>query len=80
MKLEEGITLYDHTGKILAVKKHKELENLKKTYYFMRFGEKIAQNENGIILFDPFAHRYIDTTGIPRYELRDEEELDRYLR
>ncbi len=80
MKLQEGITLYEHTGKILAVKKHKELENLKKTYYFMRFGEKIAQNENGTILFDPFAERYIDTQDMPRYELLDEEELDRYLR
>ena len=80
MKLQEGITLYEHTGKILAVKKHKELENLKKTYYFMRFGEKIAQNENGTIIFDSFAERYIDTQDVPRYELLDEEELDRYLR
>ncbi len=78
--LQEGIILYEHTGKILAVKKHKELENLKKTYYFMRFGEKMAQNENGTILFDPFAERYIDTQDMPRYELLDEEELDRYLR
>ena len=72
--------LYEHTGKILAVRKHKELENLKKKYYFMRFGEKIASIEGGVVLFDPFSHRYIDTSGIVRYDLHDEDELDRYLR
>lgn len=80
MTLRKAIILYEHTGKILAVKKHKELENLKKQYYFMRFGEKIGQNDNGTILFDAFAHRYIETDSILRYQLQDEEELDRYLR
>ena len=46
----------------------------------MRFGEKIARNENSMILFDPFSHKYMDTRGIPRYDLYDEQQLDRYLR
>ncbi len=80
MKLQEGITLYEHTGKILAVQKHRELENLRKQYYFMRFWEKIWQNDNNTLTSDPFAYRYIDTHNILRYELQDEQELDRYLR
>ena len=46
----------------------------------MRFGEKIASIEGGVVLFDAFSHRYIDTSGIVRYDLHDEDELDRYLR
>lgn len=46
----------------------------------MRLGERIAMIENGEVRFDPFALRYIDTADLHRYELRDEIELDRYLR
>ena len=62
------------------MKNHRELENLRKQYYFMRFGEKISSIEDGVVLFDPFAHRYIDTSSIDRYTLSDEKMLDRYLR
>ena len=78
--IREDIALYEHSGKILAIKKHKELENLRKQFYFMRFGEKIASIEWWVILFDPFSHRYIDIPSIQKYELQDENELDRYLR
>ena len=79
-EISSHIALYEHSGKILAVKSHRELENLRKKYYFMRFGEKIASVEDGVVLFDSFAHRYIDTDSIERYELWDEKILDRYLR
>lgn len=46
----------------------------------MRLGERIAMIENGEVRFTPFSVRYIDTMDIPRYTLRNEEELDRYLR
>ncbi len=78
--LREDITLYEHTAKILAIKKHRELENLKKQFYFMRFWEKIASIEWWVIVLDPFAHRYIEISDITRYEIHDEQELDRYLR
>jgi len=35
--LDHAITLYEHTGKILALKTHPSLETLRKKYYFMRF-------------------------------------------
>lgn len=79
-KIHDDITLYEHTGKILAVKKHPHIHELLKKYYFMRLGERIAMIENGEVRFDPFALRYIDTADLHRYELRDEIELDRYLR
>jgi 16S rRNA (cytosine1407-C5)-methyltransferase len=77
---KDSIILYEHTGKILAVKKHRELENLRKQFYFMRFWEKIASIEDWVIRFDPFAHRYIDTTARKNYSINNEEELDKYLR
>ncbi len=78
--LKDGIILYEHTGKILAVKKHRELENLRKQFYFMRFWEKIAALDEGRISFEPFAYRYIDTTSRTVYTINNEQELDRYLR
>lgn len=35
--LNQDITLYEHQSKVLAVQKHRELENLRKKYYFMRW-------------------------------------------
>lgn len=76
---KEEIVLYEHSGKILAVRKHPELENLKKKYYFMRFGEKIGSVDHGNIHFDPFFYRYLET-DFPIYTINDEIELDEYLR
>ncbi len=78
--IRDGIVLYEHSGKILALKKQKELENLRKQFYFMRFWEKIASIEGWSITLDPFAHRYITLHSTERYDIRDEHELDRYLR
>jgi hypothetical protein len=42
----------------------------------MRYGECICKNG----IYEPMAWRYIDTTGIQVYAIRDEKELDIYLR
>lgn len=78
--VKDDIILYEHTGKILAVKKQRELENLRKQFYFMRFWEKIASIDSWNITLEPFAHRYIDTTSRTIYPIKNEQELDRYLR
>jgi 16S rRNA C967 or C1407 C5-methylase (RsmB/RsmF family) len=78
--LHKDIILYEHTGKILALKKHKELENLRKIFYFMRFGEKIWSHNTGETLLDGWIFRYIDTSSYREYRITDEKELDRYLR
>lgn len=80
VSLKHGLTLYEHTGKLLAVKDHPNLEYLRKKYFFMRFGEKIGQKNQDGIVFDVFAHRSINVDSLRTVALKDEEELDKYLR
>ena len=73
------ISLYEHLGKILAVKDNPYLEFVRKKYYFMRFGEAIGYSENGNIRLDPLSYKHLDTSSIKKIELNDEIQLDRYL-
>ena len=38
---KEGVSLYEHTGKILAVKNEHTVRHLLDSVYFMKFGEQI---------------------------------------
>ncbi|MBP9812065.1 hypothetical protein KBC86_01675 [Candidatus Gracilibacteria bacterium] len=78
--LSKDIILYTHDNKILALQKNKHLEAIREKYYFMRFGEKIGTLDSVKIALDAFSHRYISLEGIDTYEIRDENELDNYLR
>lgn len=78
--MRDGYIAYEHEGKILALSDHKDLEYIRKQYYFMRFGETIGKKDRDGIHYDLFAHRVLDLSSLPHYTLRDEEELDLYLR
>lgn len=79
-KENADITLYEHLGKILALKKHPELENIRKKYYFMRFGEAIGYTDSvWKIRIDTFAERYLDMSHLEKYEFKNSLELDKYL-
>jgi 16S rRNA (cytosine1407-C5)-methyltransferase len=78
--LPKDIVLYMHDNKILAVRKNIHLETLREKYYFMRFWEKIGTLDSGQILLDAFSHKYISREDIETYIIRDENELDIYLR
>lgn len=79
-QLNAWITLYKHDGKVLALKNHPALEELRENYYFMRFGERIGFIDSWKTLLWPFSHRFLDLKAIPKYEIKDEKEIDFYLR
>lgn len=76
-EFQDGVKLYEHDKKILAVKNspHGLIDT-----YFMRFWEQIGNIENW--RFEPsiWSNRYIDTTGLETYNIQDELILDSYLR
>ncbi len=84
-----GVIAYEHEKKILAVRNASIVSNLLDKAYFMRFGEKIGQIENGRFSPDALAHRALclapmsrgdGGVSISRYEIPDEKTLDVYLR
>jgi 16S rRNA (cytosine1407-C5)-methyltransferase len=79
-KIQDNITLYEHGGKILAVKNAQLTEKLSKQVYFMRFGEYIGQAEKWKFTPSNTAYKYLDCSSISKYQIKDEEELDTYLR
>ncbi len=76
----QDITLYEHQSKVLAVRKHRELENLRKKYYFMRWGDPIGMIERGGFVPNTRIGAHINTSTIEKLDLPDEETLDIYLR
>lgn len=77
---KEWITLYEHEGKILAVKNASIGEKIREKIFPMRWGEYIGNIENGKLAPNAWAFRYIETSGIATYTIQDEQELDTYLR
>jgi 16S rRNA C967 or C1407 C5-methylase (RsmB/RsmF family) len=76
-KTQDGVRLYEHDKKILAVKNPPSgLDDI----YLMRFWEQIGGIENW--RFEPsiWSSRYLDTTGVEGYGIQDELLLDNYLR
>lgn len=75
--IQEDIKLYEHDKKILAVKNPPSgLDDI----YLMRFWEQIGSIENWRFEPSMWSSRYLDTTGVERYEIWDENLLDEYLR
>ncbi|MDD2694261.1 MAG: hypothetical protein PHY14_05105 [Candidatus Gracilibacteria bacterium] len=76
----EGITLYEHEGKVLAVANAKVGEPLREKIFPMRYGEYIGNIVNGKYEPNIWAFPFLDTSNTEKYTLQDEVELDMYLR
>ncbi len=76
----ENISLYQYKNSLLAVKNAEIIKNILQHVYFMRLGENIGTIEKHIYTPNARAFRDIKTDHLPVYTLKDEHELDRYLR
>ncbi len=79
-KCMNNLILYEHTNKILALKNSHLSESLRKSVYFMRYWECIWTVDKWIFSPSVLSYRYLTIDWIQEYMLRDEDELDRYLR
>lgn len=77
---EDNISLYEHQGKILAVKNADIAENIREKVFFMRFWEYIGDFDGKHFTPKPWAYRYIQPNAYDIINLETEEELDKYLR
>lgn len=64
---------------ILTTIEHPRLEEIRKKYYFMRWGENIGNCVGGNSL-GYYAGRDMDVENYPKIDFPDEETLDAYLR
>ncbi len=79
-KAQEGITLLEHEGKILAVSNVKVGESIRESIFPMRWGEYIGNIQNGRFVPNALSGRFLDTSNIIRHTIHDEQGLDLYLR
>ncbi|MBX9809803.1 hypothetical protein K2X92_05425 [Candidatus Gracilibacteria bacterium] len=79
-KILDGITLYEHEGKVLAVTNNISGEKIRDTVFLMRYGEQIGVVDHGKFIVGNRAWKYLDTTNTEIYEIKNIEELDTYLR
>ena len=56
----ENIELYEHTGKILAIKNEKIVRHLLDTVYFMRFGEQVGSITGNNFIPNTRSYRYLN--------------------
>lgn len=76
----DGISLFEHRDKILAVKNAEIITPHLDKMYFMRLGETIGHRNNGEFFPNARSYRDIFTENFPEIILKNDEELDRYLR
>jgi 16S rRNA C967 or C1407 C5-methylase (RsmB/RsmF family) len=79
-EVKKWITLYEHEGKILAVKNAGTGEKIRENIFPMRWGEYIGNMENGKLVPNTWAFRVLETNHLERCQLQNEQELDAYLR
>lgn len=78
--IQESIRLYEHEGKILAVKNGDAIEWTEDNIYLMRFGEQIGHIDHGKFISNNRAWKYLDTQETELLPLTDGSSLDNYLR
>jgi 16S rRNA (cytosine1407-C5)-methyltransferase len=78
--IQDDIQLYEHHGKILAVRNAKNIEPLMSSIFLMRFGEKIGTIKEWTFVPNGKIYQYIQNPPERIYTLESEEELDIYLR
>ncbi len=77
---QTGVTLYEHEGKVLAVRNDETGEQIRDRVFLMRYGEQIGVVDHGRFIVSNRAWRYLDMTSTLRYTISDAVGLDRYLR
>ncbi|NRH21087.1 RsmB/NOP family class I SAM-dependent RNA methyltransferase [Candidatus Gracilibacteria bacterium] len=77
---QDGITLYEHEGKILAIRNSDTGDRIRDTVFLMRYGEQIGTIEHGKFISGNRAWRYLDTSKTELYIISNIGELDTYLR
>lgn len=78
--LQDGINLYEHEGKILAIQNNNVGEKIRDSVFLMRYGEQIGVIEHGKFIVWNRAWRYLDMSSNHGYKIGSITELDRYLR
>lgn len=77
---KEWITLYEHEGKVLAVRSASIGEKIREDIFAMRWWEVIGYMEHGKFLPNAWAFRFLETNHLENHVIKDEGELDLYLR
>ena len=75
-----GYFLYEFKRDILAIRKNSAAKALLQTVFPIRLGQKIGRIEEGVFTPDNRIGRDFELTKTPIYRLRNEQELDDYLR
>jgi 16S rRNA (cytosine1407-C5)-methyltransferase len=80
-KEKDGITLYEHENKVLAIKWADRVSELQKKVFFMRFGEKVWYIREWKFSPTYTAHRCLENkNSMESVYISDEWNLDLYLR
>ncbi len=79
-KIQDNVVLYEHSNKILAVKNTDIWDKIRDQVFLMRYGEQIGVVDHGKFTVGHRAWRYLDISTTPRFSLKNEVELDNYLR
>ncbi len=77
---QETVSLYEHEGKILAVRNDETGVRIKDSVFLMRYGEQVGVVDHGRFMASNRAWRYLNMTDTATYVIPDEKGLDRYLR
>lgn len=78
--IQEGITLYEHEWKILAIKNNNTGSSIIDKLFLMRYGEQIWTVEHGKFIPWNRAWRYLQVNSVHTHTISSIEELDTYLR
>jgi hypothetical protein len=68
-KTETDVELYEHAGKILAVRNTDTGERIRDRVFLMRYGEQIGIVDHGKFISGNRAWRHLDTSETERYIL-----------
>ncbi len=80
-KIKSDITLYEHEGKILAVKNAEIAKDLQEKVFFMKYGEFIGSIEHGTFSPHVWAYKNLELwENIKTFTIPDQVILDEYLR
>lgn len=80
-EVKTGLEVYEHENKILTVKNEKNVRELRDICYFMRFGERIGYRDNSVFRPNAFGMKSLEPSqNMEKYTLKNEIELDNYLR
>ncbi|MDD2487364.1 MAG: hypothetical protein PHS92_03270 [Candidatus Gracilibacteria bacterium] len=82
---EKGLDLENHSllnykGEILAMKSGNSYKEIQKRLYFIRLGKKIGKIEKGEFTPNYYLGRDFELAKVQKYDIKDQMELDNFLR